>query len=503
MWRGLAVLVLAIPLLVPPPAEASAPWWATTHLDMDRDGVDDALAPLLTGSTPLVLLVDYATIPGERERADLEARGATVVTAYRNFPILAVRVAPEDARGLLDATGVVMLEANDVVLPMLKESVPLVGAPVAWQKYRATGKGIVVAVLDDGAYEQHPDLSPRLAGHYDAGAPSTPLDRPAAVDVMAPAGEAGHGTHVAGTVIGPGTESGGVYKGVAPDAKFVNVKVFSGPNQTTSDLVLKGLDWVVDHQKELGIRVAVMSLGGRPSDGKDALSRGVDIAVDRGLIVVASAGNAGPTAKTISSPGAAEKAITVGAVDRQKRMASFSSRGPTLDGRAKPDLVAPGVAIVSTVPPVSSGGLGNVLSGGRTTYYGALSGTSMAAPHVAGAVALMLQADPSLTPFEVKQILIATAQELGPAGVDADTGYGFLNAAAAVQVTKDPSILEQPMYKARLSTLPEPEKESLLTRLAFDAQTGNVGPLFLIGAGALLLGGCLVAWLILRQKPSI
>lgn len=497
-------LVLVLVLLAPLSASQSAAervdvdaWWTRTLLDADRNGVDDAL--VLAGTQPVTLLVDYAALPTGAQLAELDARGAQIVHVFRNFPIVVARVAADRAISLLDAPGVVLLESIDTIRPQLKESVPLIGAPQAWKTYGSTGKGVVVAVLDDGAYEQHPDFQGKIAAHYDAGNAGSPVQRPSQVDVLAPAGEDGHGTHVAGTVIGQGGESGGVYKGVAPDAKFVNVKVFSGPNQTTSDLVLKGLDWTLDNAERLKIRVAVMSLGGRPSDGTDALSRGVNVAVDKGLVIVAASGNAGPAAKSVTSPGAAERAITVGAVDKQKRVASFSSRGPTLDGRVKPDLAAPGVNIVSTVPPVSTGGVNNILQGGRTSYYGPLSGTSMAAPHVAGVVALMLQANPTLSPQDIKRMLLVTAQEIGKPGIDNETGYGFVNGAAAVQVAKDPKILDQPQYRARLATIPDPEPESFLERLAFDARNLSISELGLVAVVG-IVGSVVVLAIVLARR---
>ena len=502
MWREvLAAALLVAPLAGLPPAGAADAWWTRTLLDADRDRMDDALEARLAGAEPVTVLVAYAAMPTPAQRAALEARGAAVAFAPHHFPLLVARAPAERVPGLLEAPGVVFLEAEDTLVPLLKESTPLVGAPQAWQQYGTTGKNVVVAVLDDGAFEQHPDLQPKLVGRFDAPAAASPLPR-SPVEPLAPAGEEGHGTHVAGTIVGEGGESDGVYRGVAPDAKFVNVKVFSGPNQTTSELVLRGLDWTLDNMKPLRVRVASLSLGGRPSDGTDALSRAVDVAVDKGLIVVTAVGNAGPNAKTVTSPGAAEKSITVGAVDKQKRVASFSSRGPTLDGRVKPDLVAPGVGIVSTVPPVSTGAFNGFLGGGRNAFYGPLSGSSMATPHVAGAVALMLEADPGLTPFRVKQLLLVTAQDLGAPGVDNDTGYGFLNAVAAVQVTMDPAILEEPRFRDRLAAIPEPEPESVLDRLAFEAQSLARSPLALAGVvvGVLALAGGVAAAVVLARR---
>ena len=496
MRGSLAVALLLLPLAWAGTPEAPDPWWERTLLDADRDGIDDALAPLLRGDAPLSALVAYDRVPGPSEQAQLERAGLTVVRTYARFDVISVAAPPAVLVRALDLPHVVLIEANDALAPQLLESVPLIGATRVWEEYGVTGKGQVVAVLDDGSFEQHPDLQPKIAASFDAGASSggVPFAAASAVPVV-PAGTDGHGTHVAGTIVGSGDRSNGLYRGVAPDARFVNVKVFRGPNQTNSDIVLTGLDWTLDNMDRYGIRVASLSLGGRPSDGQDALSRAVNVAVDEGLVVVAAAGNAGPGEGSLTSPGAAEKAITVGAVDKQKRIAGYSGRGPTLDGRTKPDLVAPGTAITSTVPPASLTSLTGFLGGQRDVFYGELTGTSMAAPHVSGVVALMLEANPDLSPIDVKRILVATAQDLGAPGKQNDTGYGFVNAIAAVQVAQDPTLLEQPQFAAILGTLPEPEKEPFLTRMEFELQQmrreGTL-PLY----GALLLAALIVVALI-------
>ena len=502
---ALAMLLLA-PALVSAseaPAEPAEGWWEDTRLDEDRDGVDDALAPLLSTSAPLVVLLDYASMPTEAQKAAVRARGVEIVQAYGHFPILAVRALPAQVPGLATLPGVVLVEKDDVLTTQLKESVPLLGVPQAIRTYQTTGKGVVVAVLDDGSFDQHPDLRQKVAAAYDAGGGTGgPASEGSPVTLVAPASEDGHATHVAGTILGGGDQSGGTYRGVAPGARYVNVKVFTGPNQTSSTLVLKGLDWVLDQQDALGIRVATMSLGGRASDGKDAISRAVNVAVDKGLVVVAAAGNGGPGPETVSSPGAAAKAITVGAVDKRKGVATFSARGPTLDGRLKPDVAAPGVGIVSTVPPNKGSGA-SVLET-QTLFYGPLSGTSMAAPHVSGVVALMLEANPSLSPQQVKQMLMVTAQDIGAPGADNETGYGFVNAIAAVQVAKDPSILESPQFRAKLAAIPDPPEESFLSKLSYEMESmGRSGALVFYGVLALAVAGVLVAGtFILRRRAA-
>lgn len=161
-----------------------------------------------------------------------------------------------------------------------------------------------------------------------------------------------------------------------------------------------------------------------PSDGRDALSQAVNAAVDAGIIAVVSAGNSGPDAFTVGAPAAAEKAITVCAMrdpgESGWSLGYFSSRGPALDGRIKPDICAPGVRITSVMA-------------GTTDRYVAYSGTSMSSPYVAGVVALMLEANPYLTVADVKEYLYDTAQDWGRPGRDNEYGYGRVNAYRAVQ----------------------------------------------------------------------
>ena len=455
-----ALMVIPLAIAAPSPssdAPAETPWWALSLQDSDGDRIDDALP--LVGADPLTVLVAFPDVPTAQELKALQGAGFELVDWYAHFDVVAVRALPMQIPALLDVPGVVFVERDDVLRPLLKESVPLLGVPQARRTYGVDGAGITVAVLDDGSFEQHPDFNGKIAGSFDAGAPGLPGPFGAAQVPVVPAGTDGHGTHVAGTIVGRGTQSGGQYVGVAPGALFANVKVFSTANSTSSTIVLDGLDWTLSNAERLNIRIASMSLGGSASDGRDALSRAVNKAVEEGMVVVAAAGNAGPDPMTIGSPGAADQAITVGSVDKRKQIAPYSSRGPTKDGRLKPEVMAPGSAITSTVPP-STTSVRGILGGpsAQKLYYGQLSGTSMAAPHVSGVVALMLEVNPALTPLEVKQILVATAQDLGPPGQDNETGYGFVNAIAATQVANDPQLLSSPQFAAIIGTLPPPQQ---------------------------------------------
>jgi serine protease AprX len=186
---------------------------------------------------------------------------------------------------------------------------------------------------------------------------------------------------------------------------------------------------MISHKATYNIKVANMSLGSTGcSNGTDPLSAAVNNAVASGIVMVVAAGNSGPATCTIAAPAAAANAITVGAsvdpgLNASKggwALASFSSRGPTLDGRIKPEIVAPGYKI-------------NSVKANSTNGYIAMSGTSMAAPQVAGIVALMYSANYSLTPAQVKSYLTANVVDWGAAGLDKDYGYGLVKAHAAIK----------------------------------------------------------------------
>ena len=273
---------------------------------------------------------------------------------------------------------------------------------------------VVVAVIDTGIDAGHVDLDGgKVIGWKDFVNNRT-----------APYDDNGHGTHVAGIIAGEG-QADSRYKGVAPGAALVGVKVLNASGSGSMSTVTAAIDWCIQNKDVYGIRVLNLSLGtSGSSDGTDATSQAVNRAHDAGLVVAVAAGNSGPARYTVGSPGAAEKALTVGAMGDPGELgyflADFSSRGYTADGRIKPDIAAPGYNI--TAPKANT-------SSGYVTY----SGTSMATPFVAGTVALMLDANPSLTPDQVKSHLFTTALDWGPAGKDIDYGYGNLNGYEAVK----------------------------------------------------------------------
>jgi serine protease AprX len=285
---------------------------------------------------------------------------------------------------------------------------------------------IVIAIIDTGIGVKHKDLNKgKVIGWKDF------------VKFKANAyDDNGHGTHVSSIAAGEG-EANPLYVGVAPGAALVGVKVLDSTGSGTFSKVIKGINWVVNNKDNYGIEILNLSLGAAGcSDGTDSLSQAVNNAVAAGIIAVVAAGNRGPITCTIGSPAAAENAITVGAMadvkERGFYLASFSSRGPTQDGRIKPDVVAPGVAITAA-------------KRGTFGVYITLSGTSMATPYVAGIAALMLDADMSdgtrnLTPSDVKSKIMSTAIDWGTSLIDVDYGAGRLDGYEAVRNAFDAPI---------------------------------------------------------------
>ncbi|SCG57160.1 Subtilase family protein [Micromonospora echinaurantiaca] len=294
------------------------------------------------------------------------------------------------ARRLSNGIGRVWL--NGKVWANLDQSVPQVGAPAAWSR-GLTGAGITVAVLDTGVDTDHPDLVGRVGPTKDFSGKGNVEDGN------------GHGTHVASTVGGVGAASQGAYKGVAPGARLAVGKVLDDTGFGTFDSVIAGMQWAA---AESGAKVVNMSLGAGRSDGTDPVSVAVnELTRQHGTLFVISAGNSGVD-EAVSSPAVADEALAVASVSKSDRLSDFSSRGPRIgDGALKPDVAAPGEDIVAArpanIPP-----LGEPVGDG----YQRLNGTSMAAPHVAGAAALLAQQHPDWTAGRLKAALMSTAAEV-------------------------------------------------------------------------------------------
>lgn len=288
------------------------------------------------------------------------------------------------------ASGIAHVWLDGVRTASLDKSVPQIGAPKAWAA-GYDGKGVKIAVLDTGVDASHPDLKDQV---IDAKNFSTAAD---ATDHF------GHGTHVASIAAGTGAKSNGKYKGVAPGAKILNGKVLDDTGSGDDSGILAGMEWAAAE----GADVVNLSLGGQDTPEVDPLEAAVNkLSAEKGMLFAIAAGNSGP--ESVGSPGSADAALTVGAVDDKDVLAPFSSTGPRVgDGAIKPDVTAPGVDITA------ASAKGSVIEqevGEKPAGYLTISGTSMATPHVAGAAAILKQEHPDWTYAELKGALTGSAK---------------------------------------------------------------------------------------------
>lgn len=295
----------------------------------------------------------------------------------------------------------------------LDRSVPQIGAPAAWAA-GFTGTGVKIAVLDTGVDQTHPDLATQEVAEKNFSDAADNVDR------------FGHGTHVASIAAGTGAKSAGRFKGVAFGAQVLDGKVLNDSGGGRESWIIAGMQWAA----EQGAKVANLSLGGGDTAELDPIEEAVNtLSAQFGILYVIAAGNSGPGSETVGSPGSADAALTVGAVDRDDSIAGFSSRGPrTGDGAIKPDVTAPGVGIVAA--KAANGFIGTPAADG----YVSLSGTSMATPHVAGSVALLAQQHPAWTGAQLKAALTASAKP-NPALGAYDQGSGRVDVAKAITQT--------------------------------------------------------------------
>jgi subtilisin family serine protease len=337
---------------------------------------------------------------------------------------LDVNVVPE----LLHSYPFIQIYPDFEVKATLTDSLAQVGADQMWTRVDGTGRavtgqGIVVAVVDTGVFYDHPDLGGgygpnyKVIGGYDFY--NNDDD---------PADDNGHGTHVAGTIAANGST-----KGIAPDAKILAYKVLGPDGSGSMSSVIAAIDRAMDPNQDGSTSdhadVISMSLGG-PGEEGDPACIAVSRAVAAGIVVVVAAGNSGPAMGTVASPGIASDAITVGAVNSSGVLANFSSRGTNPKLEMKPDLSAPGVGILSTVP----------YSGTRycsPSGYMSMSGTSMATPHVSGGVALLKQLHPDWTPAEIKSALVTGTKRISEPFWFAGAGQLWLPSAADTELLTD------------------------------------------------------------------
>ncbi|MFJ4848723.1 MULTISPECIES: S8 family serine peptidase [unclassified Streptomyces] len=290
----------------------------------------------------------------------------------------------------------------------LADTTAHIGAPTAWAA-GTTGTGVKVAVLDTGADTAHPDLVDRVVATESFVPDQDVTDRD------------GHGTHTASTVAGTGAASGGKERGVAPSADLMVGKVLDNDGVGQESWIIAGMEWAArtEHAK-----VVNMSLGNRYlTDQSDPMSQSLNaLSAETGALFVVAAGNAGPSPYSLSAPGTADAALTVGVVDTSDRLDPRSSSGPRgLDDGLKPDITAPGIDVLAARSQYAASGEG---------YYQTLSGTSMAAPHVAGAAVLLAQQHPDWTGRQIKDALMSSSVRT-PAYTPYRAGTGRVDVAAA------------------------------------------------------------------------
>jgi subtilisin family serine protease len=359
-----------------------------------------------TGELPLIVTYGRgarAAVPrgARRTRALPSVQGAAVKAAKgRGFWQAVTRQAGVEAVWLDGRVRVDMAESN-----------ARIGSARAWEA-GLTGKGVTVAVLDTGADVTHPDLAGRVTTARSFVQGEEAADRN------------GHGTHVTSIVGGSGAASDGRERGVAPGAALAVGKVLGDTGSGSESQVIAGMEWAA---RDVHADIVSMSLGSTgPSDGTDPMSRAVNtLSARTGALFVAAAGNTGAPS-SIGSPGAADAALTVGAVDSADLAASFTSAGPRSgDNALKPDLAAPGVGILAARSRLTAG----------SGPYTAMSGTSMAAPHVAGAAALLAERHPDWTGAQLKDALMSTSHRLDAPAYRLGAGRVSVPDAVGARVT--------------------------------------------------------------------
>jgi serine protease AprX len=421
------------------PSEEAEPGPSEPRVDRDGDKVFEDLEAALAGRAPssevdvIVQLRDPATA-GRVDGLEARVGGFAVEDRFAVIDAFAATLTKAQVRALAAQREVTRIEEDVRVHALNSSAQSSFGIAKARSDAPAldgdgdgspsySGGDLVAAVIDTGIDAAHPDLDEgKVIGFKDyVNGRTTPYD------------DNSHGTHVAGTIAGEGDNGNADGRGVAPAAGLVGVKVLNGAGSGTTSNVVAGIDWVVQNKDVYGIEAINLSLG---SSGCGSDTASDSLAVNRanaaGIVVAVAAGNSGSGTCTVGTPGAATGALTVGAMADMGvngfKQAYFSSRGKTADGRIKPDLSAPGVSITSA----ASG----------TTGYSTKSGTSMATPFVAGTALLMLDANPALTPQDVRSKMKSTAEDwgrggdntaAGSAGEDIDYGAGRLDGYAALR----------------------------------------------------------------------
>lgn len=329
----------------------------------------------------------------ERTKTILLHKKIKVKNEYLFIKSLSVLASASQIKELSNLTQIKFISSVSKAQTLMKVAKDVLGV----QDIDLTGKGVNIAIIDTG-----------IAKHYDfcMGEKRIKFFKDFVGEKKNYYDDNGHGTFVAGVCSGNGALSCGKYSGIAPQSNIISLKALNKQGEASADKILNAMEWVYDNHKTYGIKIVCMSFGSEPLGYNDPIMQGAEALWREGLVVVAAAGNSGPEYQTIKSPGVSSQIITVGGFNDNRidetyknkffELAEFSSRGPAFQ-RYKPDLVAPSVDIISCST-----------KNGYTT----LSGTSVATPMIAGLSALMLEANPDFTPFEIKRALLSCAHPI-------------------------------------------------------------------------------------------
>lgn len=387
-------------------------WWIETTVDKNKNSIGDMVEfhkdnPLfLDEDNTLPLIIDFDRTPTLQDIELLEREvGYEHQWLLKHIDALAGRVHVDLVRETLNIPGVIMIELDGILTVQNGDAAVLHGVDTAWQETGYDGSGVTVAIIDtgiDGAHASLDDLDddnstndPKVIGFFD---PVNNPDLTNGTEVF-PYDDQGHGSHCAGTTAGTGAPN---YEhiGMAPQAHLVGVKVLDAGGSGSFATVMRGMEWTVDNRYQFNIRAASMSLGGPgliewTSSEEDSVNRYANEMVRSGIAMFIAAGNNGISAQ-IGTPGSAEDVITVGALDKNSAIAIYSSQGPTEEGRVKPNIAYVGSSVMSVAFNTGD-------------QYTDMSGTSMATPGAAGVAALMYQANPDLSPFDIRNIMQETS----------------------------------------------------------------------------------------------
>ncbi len=394
--------------------EEGGEWWLDSNMDIDHDQIHDAIW-IASESTyydyvdengRISVIVDFDHTPTFNDEIML-ANSVGFETQFRFWLIdsIAGTVALERINEIVGLPGVVFVELDGRLEIQMNDVKEVHGVDLVWQDTGYTGAGVTMAIIDTGIDGNHSGVDdldddnsthdPKILAFYDA------VNNPGLTNgsEVEPYDGNGHGTHCAGITTGTGAPTY-EYIGVAPKANLVGVKVLSDEGSGSYAQVMAGMQWTVDKRHEFNIRAASMSLGGPAvsewtTSEQESVNRMANEMMRAGVALFIAAGNAAFSAQ-IGTPGSAEDAITVGALDKNTAIAIYSSQGPTEEGRIKPNIAFVGSDVMA--PDANTG-----------DGYVALSGTSMATPGAAGVAVLMFQANPDLSPFDIRNIMQETS----------------------------------------------------------------------------------------------